>query len=424
MTRLRHLFDPGHGGARSAEAVAGSLRAGRSVVLAVAGEEPADLLCQGIRQRLWQGGVDHLALATREEPVRSPLGSLARALGLDGNDPGIVELEDRVRSAPGIPHVVELADVRSMPDAERREWLGFVAQWSRVARPREGGHPPRPAFLVVLEAGSAGAVVSSTPSLLVEELWGLATAADRQHLADAEADELPDELPLQRAWRCHLLPPLLPGDAALADALWDHLDSFSDLLEGLSAVAEERGWPESETRAWVSDLLGSQGRPLPIAGPARDRLRPYWIRGGLEVGPEDGIQLSSAALVRAGAHAEVRHRYWTGQVRLVLPQLNRARLRLCRELTDGLGESWVRVGGTGDASGKEALREPLDQEFGEILVALCQVPALKRFRQLRLAVENVRWTRNELAHYRPVSFPHYRQLQDQIEKGWAELRRG
>lgn len=425
MTRLRHLFDPGHGGTRSAEAAAASLRSGRSVVLVVAGDVPAGLLCRGIRERLLLDGVDHLVLAAREEPGLPPLQSLARELGLEASDRGVGELEDEVRGAPGIPHVVELADSRAMTEAERREWLDLAVQWSRIARPREGGHPPRPAFLIVLEARSAGAIVSATPSLLVEELWGLATAADRQHLVDAEADELPDELPLQRAWRCHLLPPLLVGDAALVDVLWERLGTFPDLLEGLSAAAEARGWPEKETRAWVSDLLASQGKPLPLPGPARDRLRPHWASGGLEVGPEDGIQISSAALARAGVHAELRCRYWTGQVRLVLPQLNRVRLRLCRELTDALGELWIpAANGKGDNSRQEAAREPLDQEFGEILLALSQVPELRGFRQLRSAVESARWTRNELAHYRPVSFSHYRQLQEQIERGWAELRRG
>ncbi len=108
-----------------------------------------------------------------------------------------------------------------------------------------------------------------------------------------------------------------------------------------------------------------------------------------------------------------------------MPELDRIRLRLCRELTDAFGERWLPApNGNGDAPGKERSLEPLDQEFRAINRALFEVHELKRFRQLTAAVENLRWTRNQLAHYQPVTLSHYRQLHDRVEKGWAELRRG
>lgn len=420
MRLVDRLFQPGAGGYRFAEEIRDELRLGRSVVVPVARQSVGESLGRAIRAAVQAYGLDLQVVDLNGRAGEPALEVVAREIGMAESPEDLSHLAEWAREALGVPHVLELEGLEELSSEGRRDWLGFLGRWSGVVRPREDGRPPRPAFWMSGRAPFRVDPWSAGPRLLVRPAWALVTAAERNRLVEnAGVDRPEEEAPSQR-WRQHVLPPLLVGDLDLAEVLWNRLGTLSEVLDALKGEAARRGWSEADATELLDELLS---RPLPASastGIDEERLARFWAAGVGDLTRDDGFQISSALLAQAGSAAEIRHRYWSGQVSLVLPVVDRFRLRLCGELTGALGTDWVKlVPPTIENEGRDSLTDPFAAELGQIEEAVGSAPELRCFRHVLPLIRDVRWTRNEIAHYRPISCRFFRELAERVGTIWG-----
>ncbi|MBZ0114624.1 MAG: hypothetical protein K8J08_19335 [Thermoanaerobaculia bacterium] len=388
---------------------------GRSVVVPVATESTGSRLGHAIRAALEVGSLDLQVIDLGSGTAAPAVEVVAREIGMEERPEDLSHLAEWAREALGIPHVLELDGLDTLSDEGREEWLEFVGKWSSTVRTRGDGRPPRPAFLLRSFAPLKVDSRATGPRLLVRRAWALVTASERFRLVESAGIDRPEEEMPRQGWRQHVLPPLLAGDLDLAEVLWDRLGTLSEVLEALQNAAAQRGWSAERATVWLNDLVSRQGQSAVGTGFDEDGLARFWAEGLGDLTRDEGFQISSALFAQAGARAEIKHRYWSGQVSLLLPFLDRFRLRLCRELTDALGADWVTlVPPLLEEEHRERLSDPLATEFGHIEEAISGALELRRFQHLLPLLRDVRWTRNEIAHYRPISYGFYRELSGRV----------
>jgi hypothetical protein len=401
------------GGSRLAASLANELEAGRSIVALVPSTVVGEELSSAISRSLGLRGKDCYRLDAAMSRELGLLEAVATRLGLKWRSPGreAVQFEGLVRSATGIPHVFIIEGLAEVGEIVLEEWLRTLDEWSRVARFRPNGEPPRPLFFVPVRANCAHGVFSANPRLLVQEISGLASRVERQQLVDVKQRETQDEDATLATWRQFLLPPLTTGDVELTDVLWDSLGSFEDVCVALREEAAKRAWRDSEVRAWMAALIPREGNQAPMPGRLPEVLGAAWARSAVDWAPDEGIRVSSAALLHAGDSALVRHRYWRGQLGVVLPELDSFRLKINRVLTELFGRKLLDyVPLDKEDPGAKSLSEPMDCEFTHLLSAIKNSPELARYGWVKGVIEEVRWARNELAHYRPITLEYFRYL--------------
>lgn len=202
-------------------------------------------------------------------------------------------------------------------------------------------HHRSPVFCVFL---SDPILVENLPAsdvgLAMHWWWGIISALEVRLLCRLLNGKADDAATL---WREHLLPSLTGGDVVLADFLWDSLQGTEDDLYGrLVSFAEGRDWTSERLRPfWAGQAFEARA---PINGGGRlavpEYTRSLWALGAVQVTPEYGMELSSAALAQLGRRETVRHRVWRGEAGLLLPLLDGVRLRLCARLTRLFGSDW------------------------------------------------------------------------------------
>lgn len=413
MSLVQRLFALDSGGARLAAGLADELEAGRNVVALVPSTTVAEGLSSAVARCLGAKGRDCDRLDPALPRGLEALGAVSAQLGLKwrSGDRDVMQFEALVRSAPGIPHVLMVDGLAEQGEGVLKEWLRTLDEWSRVARFRPNGEPPRPLFFVPLRASCAHGIDSTNPRLLVQEISGLATCIERQQLVDAQQREAPNDDATLAVWRQCLLPPLTMGDVELTTVLWNSLNSFEEVCAALRNEAAKRNWEESEVRAWIAALLPREGSQAPLPGRFVDHLGSAWAKSAVDWAPDEGIRISSAALLQAGESALVRHRFWRGQLGVVLPELDSFRLRINWVLSELFGRRMLDFVPLDDeGGGAKPPADSMDCEFTHLLGALRTAPELQGYLWLKFVIEEVRWARNELAHYRPITLEYFRHL--------------
>ncbi len=211
-------------------------------------------------------------------------------------------------------------------------------------------------------------------------------------------------------WREHMLSSLAGGDLALVEDLWGADLDLADLLPRLSAFGAERGWTAESLRDWGAEEWTANGlmrRYDEVARPP-EAGRTLWAQGALYWTPEYGPELHTAALALLGWREELKHRCWRGQAALLLPMLDDLRLQICADLTRRYDRDWPLMWyRTGAAEEAELTADPFACEWRWLERALSYCPDRQTKGRWLEAARQARLLRNELAHYRPISFTHF-----------------
>ena len=347
---------------------------------------------------------------------------VARALELAWKEPRQPRtLEAMLSSTKGLPDILALDGLQDVDETTRLSWLELVSHWALVNKHLVEQELPLTTLCLVTPAAS---ILTWLPPpevhLVTRWWWGVPSGLEtrllcRQDPGPAWSDLLPS------LWREQILAALAGSDLILIEDMWDHLfQSPSDIFEALCQSGWRRGWTEQALKGWgidtvMTDVL-SHVQHLGFA--PSPPVRRLWAQGVLSCTPEYGMEVDSAALAVLGRTDEVLHRLWRGQVSLLLPIIDHARLKICGDLTRMFGYDWPwRWILPENEKEQESVRDnPYTCQLGHLNNLFWCCSSLKPASYWKPVIGHLQRVRNQLAHYRPVSYR-------EVETLWGEIHR-
>ncbi len=406
---------------QSLDLLAEDLAHKRSIlVILPAGVEPA-ALWSDLQTELWRREFSVLELSlpalSGDRPPVIAMSESLRVTWPSGDTPrtvaNLAELDD-------LPEVIILEGLHELQDDGRLAWLAFLKQWAQVCQTlADSGKEPTRLCVITQAEATITHVPESGLHLAIHWWWGFPSALDMRLLC--RLNNASENSYCLARWREYLLPALAGCDLSLAEYLWDSLDSSTEeLVQHLDAFAQSRGWTADNLEAWaaetsISSVGYEHGRRMPSPP---SRWRALWAHGALHWTQEYGLELHPAALVALGRENDLKHRLWRGQAELLLPLIDHLRLTLCDELTRRHGPDWpVRWDLPQSAVEEAEVRaDPLACQWGYLMRLLRNRQELRSSRRWISPGSRAHWIRNELAHYRPVTFRDFEGL-------WREIQR-
>lgn len=389
------------------------------LVLLPTGIDPAEVWSM-LRGELWRRdfGFEEVSLPSLSEN-HVPAAALGDALRVHWPSSEAPYTIAHLITSENLPDVVQLEGLDQLPTSTREAWINFLVQWAQASQSlADRGSDPTALCVLV----TATAVLSNIPEsgvyLAIHWWWGFPSALEMRLLCRLSNEANNRDAIAQ--WREHVLPALAGNDVSLVEYLWDDLAlGGDDLTTRLHSFAAQRGWKAAALRAWGADELVAASsrnhRHLMLAPPAP--LRTLWAHGAVGWTAEYGLELHTAALAVLGRNQELSHRLWRGQAELLLPLIDHVRLRICTHLTRVYGHDWpLRWHQPESLEEQAAVRNsPLACEWGYLEWLLKNCAALRSERRWLPVVSLARRIRNQMAHYRPVTFHDFKGLQREVE---------
>jgi hypothetical protein len=389
--------------------LAGELADRRSlVVLLPAGIDPADIW-GALQAELWRRDLACETVSLPDlPPGRAPVVTLGEALGIHWNPANTPRTVANLLVHEELPDIIQLESLDQLSDTARKEWMHLLMQWVQACQHMaDGGRLPTALCLVIPALPVLLHIPEGSVHLAVHWWWGLPSALEMRLLC--RLGTISQSWDARARWQEYVLPALAGSDIALAEHLWE--DPYMDLqglLHCLRAFAEQRGWEAETLRGWGAKHLKTAARydqHSPRLAPPQP-LRTLWAHGALGTTIEYGQELHPAALAVLGRDEELQHRLWRGQAEILLPFIDHIRLRLCDHLTRAHGHDWP-VRWRLPVSPEEALAvrsSPLACQWGHLEVLLKYYAPLRAERRWLPVASLARWIRNEIAHYRAITF--------------------
>jgi hypothetical protein len=358
--------------------------------------------------------------------ARAPVAVLSEALGIDWRPPEIPRTLGNLLDMEPLPDVIFVEHLDNISPPICQDWVGFLRQWTQACQTRADRGAPSTALCMVVPAC---AVLPQPPEssvyLAVHWWWGFPTVLEMHMLCRSRSAQ--DGWDPAGRWREYVLPAVTGGDIDLAMYLWDELHTSEDrhasmegLLRRLCAFAAQRGW--------TADMLRTLGAGEAIMTASRDyrrvqhvpplELRSLWAHGVIGWTLEYGLELHPAALAVLQRREALQHRLWRGQAELLLPFIDQIRLALCMYLTRRYGPDWPVREYLPESRDEEATvrHSPLACQWGHLEMLLRQGAFLRAERPWHLVASIVRSVRNELAHYRPITFRDFESILRESER--------
>ena len=367
-----------------------------------------------------------LGLALALEPPDHELTALLTSLGSDNGAPALAVMLDAVLAGLRAEAHLTAVTVVLAPETlaeQRRCWLRIASAWAEALR---AGREGPPLCLVLPATGALEALPREDIGFGQHWWWGLPSVLEVQLLC---REREPAPVTFEDRWREHLLPALAGGDLSLLEALWDcPPQTEAEVLEQLCGYAIDRGWSQAclqAERALITWRHHPHRFMQVIGGPPTD-LRGAWAAGWLAWSPEFGLEPHSAVLAALGCVQELRHRLWRGQLGLVLPMVDAARIDICVALAETHGSDWPHLPNWPRPEDPEECNR-LDVDAGTAQIGFLDTlfrqapwapgpnPTLRtRWQPVLMALRSCR---NESAHFRIGAFPT-------LEAIWRQLGRG
>jgi len=353
----------------------------------------------------------------------APIAAVSKALNVHWPTPDTSRTIANLMAAGDLPDVVQLEDLDRLPDTACRDWLNFLTQWAQSSQGvADRGCTPTALCMIVPAVAVLPQVPESGVHLGIHWWWGFPSALEIHLLCRLDGES--DDWDASARWREHLLPALAGSDVSLAEYLWDdlHLD-VEHLVRRLNAFAQQQGWETRTLQTWGSEEIAAVSshdqRHHMLSPPAQ--WRTLWAHGALNWTLEYGLELHTAALAALGRDEELRHRVWRGQAELLLPLIDQMRLTVCDDLTHSYGRDWpVRWNRPASPEEDAAVRNsPLACQWGYLEWLLKNCAHLRSERRWIPLVSLARWIRNEMAHYRPVTFRDFEGFWYEVERAAA-----
>ncbi len=380
----------------------------RSLIVLLPDNLDPALLWAALRGELWRRDFLLREIAVNELTEDAPPASaLAHALGVRWPAGTMAHTAAALMSCEGLPQIIYLDGLELLPPERQRRWLDLFTQWSLAAQTVSASIVSSSSLCAVIPACRLSArLPQSQPRLAIQHWWGALSALEVRLLCRGE-DGL-DGTIVQ--WREHMLSSLAGTDLSLVEELWGTDLEMNSLLPRLNDFAMRRGWTTDSLFTWGAERWMMAVLPPHHGGEAVlfDAGHDLWAHGALHWTPEYGTELHTAALALLGRREDVRHRCWRGQATMLLPLIDDLRLKVCADLSARFGGDWpVKWYRSGAPEEADLLADPFACEWGRLELALSYCPDRQTRGWWLEAVKQARWLRNELAHYRPVSFDKF-----------------
>ncbi len=346
---------------------------------------------------------------------RPPLSVLSENLGIHWSTDTPRTIENLLR-AKHLPEIIILEDLDRASKNTCRSWGNFLVRWARVRQSWTEDKRYVPALCLL---GPATSLLSEIPEsnnvyLTVHWWWGFPSALETHALcrksrySDARAEK--------DRWRECVLSSIAGGDFLLASELWDIacLERTS-LPAALCDLAVNRGWSRETLREWrVEDVVANYGSLFREALNPPKELHTLWAHGIVGWTSEYGIETNAIALAVLERHDELNHRIWRGQAHLLLPIIDRIRLDLCNILTRRYGPEWpVRwFPPKLEVEVKAVCQNPLACQWGHLAHLLLEKKSIELESHWHSLAATIRDIRNQIAHFRPISFHDFERILD------------
>ncbi len=368
---------------------------GRYFVVLTAGQVNPIHLAEALSGRLFASNRNLIRIAVSEQRTgESEPAFLSRTSCLEPAEfqPG------RGGELDFVSDVILLEGLDEAPRDVARRWLKFIED---AARLRSSGRH------------SIGAIVRTTPDdslahssdtrFSIHRWWEVCSVLDLRLLV--RMSESGDASAARARWREAVLPPFAAGDVELVERLWDAVaGTEAEIGAVLREVAAERGIDPVRLKP-MANALKNRGEYVAAGGPGR--WEAAWRLGAAQATREFGPEPTVLALAVLEDMRELRHRLWRGQATLMLPQLDEVRMSVCEELSNVHGTGWpLRFARYDDEEDRKRVEgDPLATDYGPLERVVRNASA--RAGKFVPLVSHARKLRNELAHYRPITYAQY-----------------
>jgi hypothetical protein len=390
------------------------------LILLPAGIEPGEIWA-ALRAELWRREFTIAEVSLAGVPrERAPVAVLSEALGIHWTPPDTPRTLGNLLATEPLPDVVLVEHLDHVSPRTCQDWVVFLTQWTHACQTRADRGASSTALCMMVPAI---AVLPQTPEnsvyLAVHWWWGFPSALEMHMLCRSSSEQ--DDWDIVARWREYVLPALTGGDVVLATYLWDDLHtSIEGLLSRLCSFAAQRGWAAKVLRNWGAGerMMASSRDYRRMQRFPPVEIRSLWAHGLIGWTLEYGLELHPAALAVLERREELQHRLWRGQAELLLPCIDQIRLALCDTLTRTHGPDWPVRGYLPESPEEDASvrHSPLACQWGHLEVLLRHGAFLRAERHWLPLASIARWVRNEIAHYRPVTFRDFEGIWREIER--------
>jgi hypothetical protein len=343
-------------------------------------------------------------------PGAAPIDTILQAVGIA--PAGRMTVEKLIAHAQ-MPLLLTLDDFAICTPQEIKVWFELMNEWARYTKILRDRGDDCCRLLFIATADQCLTDLPAT-NLFLQIIWwySLPSILEGHLLCRTSHEDLADG-PQQR-WLEALIPMIALNDVALFDALSHNracLDTFEMLCSFLHLYHEQSPWLS----------------PLVLSAPALPRFshetmlsrfnaseRTLWAQGVLSHTPEYGWEVHSALLAGLPDKSDLSYRYWRGQAQLLLPLVEQVRLYVIKSMSAHLGTGWVtRWISTQHTSKREEISDdPYSVEWGQLRYLFRHPPTDFPAHLMPLkALVNKAWSiRNDIAHYKPITYQSYKDL--------------
>jgi hypothetical protein len=390
------------------------------LILLPAGIEPEEIWAV-LQAELWRRDFTVAEVSLAGIPrERTPVAVLSEALRIAWTPPDTPRTLGNLLATEQLPDIVIVEHLDQVSPRTCQDWVVFLSQWTQACQTRADRGASSTALCMVVPAVT---VLPQPPEssvyLAVHWWWGFPSALE-MHMLCRSSSEQDGWDPVAR-WREYVLPAVTGGDVVLATYLWDDLHmGMEGLLGRLCAFAAQRGWTAEALRTWGAGegMMSASRDYRRIQRLPPVEIRSLWAHGAIGWTLEYGIELHTAALAVLKRREELQHRLWRGQAELLLPCIDQIRLALCDYLTRAHGPDWPVRGHLPESVEEDAAvrHSPLACQWGHLEVLLKHGAFLRAERHWLPLVSIARYVRNEIAHYRPLTFHDFEGMWREIER--------
>lgn len=390
----------------------------RSLLVLLPAEAPINIFRDLLREELSQRQFSYKNISLSDYFVdENPLISVIKNLHVDWSNNAPYTIENLLRKNQ-LPEIIILDDYEQLSEEAHRNWMSFLVQWARICQSWTEDRDFTTALCLI---GAASPLLPFIPEsnvyLDIHWWWGFPSTLEIHTLCRQNGQA--DDEGLRSRWREYILTSMVGGDYQLADDLWNNIHSGEEsLLANLLDFAKKRGWTEDNLNRWgveqFSIFYNNSLHEDSLIPPKT--LRMLWANGVIGRTSEYGIELHAAVLAVLNRYDELKYRLWRGQVQLLLPLINKVRLRLCEILTHKYGSDWPKWYSKhfdNDDEYNRVCQNPLTCELGPLERILDETSSL-HMDQSWFPLRYIRSIRNKIAHYEPIEFQDFEHLITQV----------
>lgn len=323
--------------------------------------------------------------------------------------------------------VVMLTGIEHLCQERQQQWLRLLAQWAQVSQREAGAGGEIVSLIICVPALTMLDVIPGSDLMLsVRWWWQLPSHLEMRLLCQAGSAAHHHTNPAS-LWRECMLAALAGDDPGIIQELWEEEATRDEVtvIDRLCTVAHRRGWSREEILQ--VERVVAEGLPDDWARDAAPPpgLRRAWARGLLSSCPEYGVELHAGALALAGRSEAVAQRLWRGQAQYLLPLIDQTRLRLCVYLTSAYGSNWATRWSLplSDEEKVAVQKTSLACQWGHLEYLIRTYIPLQRERRLLTLIAQCRAVRNDIAHYRPITYEAFLALWVELEDKGSKLPR-